>query len=305
MKESSSPTGVAHGASLVDGAILRRLGQMQLVFRPRLSSYQQGERRSSRRGSSLEFVDHREYVHGDDPRQIDWNVYGRLNQLVLKQYEDENRLHVHLLLDASRSMAWGTPQKLAYACQLAAALGYTALASADRLEVHVPGNTESHLGPGSGRGAVTLLWQFLERVRDGVGANPLSLAQALQVVKMRQKRAGLVLILSDCFDASFEQIVAALRQRRQEVVLLQILSPEELRPALEGDFRLVDSETEDAVEVTLDRRALEAYQRRLEEWLEGIRSFCRKQGASYCLVDTGKPLAQVLFHDLPEHGVLR
>lgn len=304
MNETSSRIEGAHGASLVNGELLRRLGQMRLVFRPRLSSYQQGERRSSRRGSSLEFVDHREYVHGDDLRQIDWNVYGRLNQLVLKRYEDENRLHVHLILDASRSMAWGNPRKLTYACHLAAALGYTALSSADRLEVHVPGTTEDHLGPGSGRGTVTVLWQFLERVGDGAGTDSSLLAQALQAVGKRQKRA-LVLILSDCFDASYEQVVVVLRQRRHEVALLQILSPEELQPTLEGDFRLVDSETEDAVEVTLDRRALEAYQRRLTEWLESIRSFCQRQGANYCLVNTGKPLAQVLFRDLPEHGILR
>ncbi|MCL4509134.1 MAG: DUF58 domain-containing protein [Chloroflexi bacterium] len=294
------------GAGLLEPGIVPRLTQLQLVYRRRLVSSLQGERRSLRRGTSIEFVDHREYVNGDDLRQIDWNVYGRLNQLVLKRYEDEERLTVHLILDGSQSMAWGTSGKLAFTCQLAGALGLVALNSADVVEAYAPGTLEEHVGPIRGKGSIGTFWRFLQRLRDRAQAGSLPLSDVLSRLRKRHSAPGLLVVFSDLFDVTgYEEQLVLLRQQRHEVMVFHTLAPEELRPAIEGDYRLIDSESGEPVEVTIDSRALAAYHERLENWQGEVASFCRKHGIGYFVVDTGCPLAQVLFRDLQKWGVLR
>ena len=281
-----------------------RRERLSLVNRRRLASSTKGERRSVRRGSSLEFVDYRQYTPGDDLRQIDWNVYGRLDNLVLKLFEDEEVLAVHLLIDKSRSMDWGAPNKLAYARSVAAALGYVALSGYDTVEALQFGRLlQEHYGPGRGRSGVAGLFRFL---RDSAGsAGDTDLDASMRAFAARRQPPGLVLLFSDLLDpAGYERPLARLRQAHHEVLLFQVLCPEELRPSVEGDLRLVDRESGEAVEVTLDRRALEDYGERLAAWTAGIAEFCRRHGIGYHRLDSGRPLEQVLFRDLRERGVL-
>src|SRR5438128_1460943 len=120
---------------LLPPELLRRLEQFQLLAARRAKSAARGERRSRARGQSVEFADYRNYVPGDDFRYLDWNLYGRLERLFLKLYEEERELPVRIFLDASESMTFGEPRKFAFARQIAAAIGYVALLGFDRVRV--------------------------------------------------------------------------------------------------------------------------------------------------------------------------
>src|SRR5215470_12220764 len=121
--------------ALLTPELLRRLEQFQILAARRAKSSAKGERRSRARGQSVEFADYRTYVHGDDFRYLDWNLFGRLERLFLKLYEEERELPVRIFLDASESMTFGVPRKFDFARQVAAAMGYVALSGFDRVSV--------------------------------------------------------------------------------------------------------------------------------------------------------------------------
>src|SRR6476661_10056667 len=153
--------------SLVETKLLERLERLTIISRRRLMGHGKGDRRSIRRGTSIEFVDYRHYVPGDDPRQVDWNIYGRSGGLFVKLFEEEEVLTVHLLLDNSRSMDWGSSNKLLFARRLAAALGYIALVGSTRLLVSAIGeNVEARFGPSWGRREMGGLLRFLEQTES-------------------------------------------------------------------------------------------------------------------------------------------
>src|SRR5438874_10987546 len=156
---------MANPQTLLDGAFARRLERLTLVSRKRMVGQGQGDRRSLRKGSSLEFADYRHYVEGDDPARVDWNIYSRTDTLFVRLYEEEEVLNVHLLVDASRSMDWGEPSKLRYARRLAATLGYVALDASNRLFVWPLSASVSSYGPSSGRGRASAMLQFLDDFR--------------------------------------------------------------------------------------------------------------------------------------------
>src|SRR5947208_4567031 len=122
-------------SALLSAELLRQLEQFQLLAARRAKSSSKGERRSRSRGQSVEFADYRTYVHGDDFRYLDWNLYGRLERLFLKLYEEERELPVRIFLDSSESMTFGEPRKFDFARQVAAAVGYVALSWVDRVSV--------------------------------------------------------------------------------------------------------------------------------------------------------------------------
>src|SRR5919202_3689637 len=194
--------------TLLDPTLARRLERLSLVSRKRLVGQGQGDRRSLRKGSSLEFADYRHYVDGDDPARVDWNIYSRTNTLFVRLYEEEEVLNVHLLLDASRSMDWGDPAKLRYARRLAAALGYIALSAANRLYVWPLSASASSFGPAWGRGRAGPMLTFIDDFRPSQAATPAvaglgsppDLEQALGTFSSRA--AGLSVLISDLLSPS-------------------------------------------------------------------------------------------------------
>src|ERR1700694_6064142 len=164
---------MANPQTLLDGAFARRLERLALVSRKRLVGEAQGDRRSLRKGSSLEFADYRHAVEGDDPARVDWNIYSRTDTLFVRLYEDEEVLNVHLLVDASRSMDWGDPPKLRYARRLAAALGFVALNASNRLFVWPLSASAPAYGPAWGRGRAGPMLSFLEDVRSAQPSTPI------------------------------------------------------------------------------------------------------------------------------------
>jgi uncharacterized protein (DUF58 family) len=302
---------VATPQTLLDGALARRLERLTLVSRKRLIGQGQGDRRSLRKGSSLEFADYRHYVEGDDPARVDWNIFSRTDTLFVRLYEEEEVLNVHLLVDASRSMDWGDPPKLRYARRAAAALGYVALNASNRLQVWPLNANVTAYGPAWGRGRAGAMLEFMEDVRPGQASTPVvfgapasppDLDQSLTTFTSRA--GGLVILLSDLLSPSWEKALGRLAARSGDVVVLHVLSPQELRPALGGDVRLIDRESGAAVSVTLNNDAIRLYGQRLDECRRTIESFCARHGVGYVPIDTSMPLETLLFDVLRRRGVV-
>jgi uncharacterized protein (DUF58 family) len=296
---------------LIDGQLARRLERLTLLSRRRIISQGQGDRRSLRKGASLEFADYRHYVEGDDPARVDWNIYSRTDTLFVRLYEEEEVLNVHILIDASRSMEWGEPAKLRYARRLAAALGYVALNASNRLYMWPLNASSTSFGPAWGRGRAGPMLAFLDDFRSlqattplvaGFGAPP-DLEQSLNSFSSRT--AGLVVLLSDLLSPSWERALGRLTSRSSDIVILHVLAPQELRPTLGGDVRLIDRETGASVSVTLNNDAIRLYGQRLSDWRQQVESFCARHGMSYVAIDTAIPLESMVFDVLRRRGVVR
>lgn len=302
---------MAQQQTLLDANLAKRLERLTLVCRKRLIAHGQGDRRSLRKGSSLEFADFRHYVEGDDPARVDWNIYSRTDTLFVRLYEEEEVLNVHLLVDASRSMDWGDPSKLRYARRLAAALGYVALNASNRLFVWPLSASASAYGPAWGRGRTSAMLSFMDDFRPaqlatpifGTPSGPSDLDQALN--SFTSRAAGLVVLLSDLLSPSWEKALTRLAARSGDVVVLHTLSPQELRPTLGGDVRLIDRESGAAVSVTLNNDAIRLYGQRLDEWRRQIESFCARHGLGYVPIDTSTPMESLVFEVFRRRGVVR
>jgi uncharacterized protein (DUF58 family) len=299
---------------LFDEPFLRRLEGLAVAYRRAASSQIQGERRSSQRGQSVEFSDFRPYVPGDDFRRIDWNAYARLERLFLKLFIEEQDLTVHILIDNSQSMDWGEPNKLDYAARVAGALGYITLASLDRVTVTALGlngpTARRYLPPLRGKGSALSLFDFLqsmtgEQAKRSRSKTPAAPAAALGAYSAGAGRPGALLLLSDLMDDGWKPSLNRLAGRGFEVSLLHILSPDEMNPGIEGDFRLIDSETEAGVELSASFETLERYQQTLAGWQADWRSFCASRNMHYLPVVSSQPLEELLFARLPQQGVLQ
>lgn len=289
--------------ALLDPALLRQLSRLEILTRRVERGALAGERLSSALGRSLNFAQHREYVFGDDLRLIDWNVYARHERFVVKQFEAEADLQLYLLLDQSASMDFGTPTKAYRAQQIAAALGYVALAGLDR--VHAYGLADGLVGalPGlRGRSQLATLTAFLERLPVGGGTD---LFAAVRAFGAADPLPGLVVLHSDCWDLRrFQDTVRFLRFRKHEVVVLQIVTPEELEPELFGDLELVDSESGARVELTATPHAVEQYRRAVRRATRTMRRFVTRQGGRFFQVTTATPVEDIVRDVLLRHGVL-
>jgi len=306
-------------SSLLTPALLRRLEQFQLLAQRRAKSSAKGERRSKARGQSVEFADHRNYVAGDDFRYLDWNLYGRLDRLFLKLYEEERELPVTLFLDASESMTFGEPRKFDFARQIAAAAGYVALCGFDRVSV-IPfpdrpaGNGDSRPGEATlelaargalrsvrGRKSSMQYFQNLGYLTAGGGA---SLNEALRRGALQVRQAGVAIVLSDFLDpAGYEPGLAALLGRGFQINAVQILAPEELNPATYGDLRLIDSENGAEQEVTFGKYRLNAYKKTVEKFCQRLREFCQARGISFFMAGSDTDLQDLLLKQLREAEV--
>jgi len=281
---------------LFDEGLMRRLERLQLVSNRTHGAASHGGRRSKQRGTSVEFADYREYTHGDDLRQIDWNVYGRSERLFIKLREDEEALTVHLLVDCSRSMDYGRHNKLHYARRLAGALGYAALASQDRVEA--AGFSErvtSHLAPLRAKAQTGRLFNFLSDLRP-TGATDLT--SALRAYAAMHRRSGLVFLVSDLLNPGGLEGLAALLDRGFEAVLLHVLDPLETDPEASGEVELYDRENGERLRLSLDEATVDAYRRRMSSWIEETEAFCAKRLVRYVTISTAMPLDDLVFRHL-------
>lgn len=291
-------------ANLVSPELLAQLERLELVSRKIFRGRLKGERRSRRKGQSVEFADFRNYVPGDDLRFLDWNLYARLDKLFLKLFLEEEDLHFFALIDASTSMDFGTPTKLHYAKQLAAALGFIGLIRADRIKVEALGGARKEAGPVlRGRRNLWRLLEYLDGVRPGLN---VPLADSIKEFCLRSTGKGILVLLTDLLDKSgYEQALRVLLAQKMDVYVMHILSPEELNPDLQGDLRLVDSEDGDSAEITVSRPLLDRYQQTLAAFLTGARDYCNRRGMTYIPVNTQVPVTDVVTKYLRQRGLVR
>ncbi len=293
----------------LDGETLARLERLSVVAKTRIRGTMQGKRRSYQPGASLDFADYRLYTPGDDVRAIDWNVYGRSGKPFVKLFLDEQELPIRLWVDVSASMntggeSSGGENKLVYAKRLAASVGYMALCGYDRVAAGVFGETVSaSVPPMRGRGAAPRLFRFLaeaEPERTGHLYRSLSAPGALP------RQPGMTWVFSDfLYESGVRETLNVLQAAKQDVVVVQVLSPEELRPALSGDLRLVDVETGEGKEVAMSAKVLGAYRDALDAYTESLRRFCRERNMAYALASTDAPALDWIASALRGAGVLQ
>jgi uncharacterized protein (DUF58 family) len=289
--------------TVFDEGFLRQLERLLLLLKSPVRGGLKGGRRSVKRGQSVEFADYRDYALGDDLRQLDWNVYARLEKLFVKLFVEEEDVTITILIDASASMATGSPEKLLFAKRAAAALGYIGLASEDRVAISSLGGRMARRQTSlRGSGRVFRLLSNLSAIAPAEG--PTDLVAAARHAAAQLSGRGVVVLLSDLLDSAADRVIRELAATRSELIILHILSPEELDPAFEGDLRLVDMETGEGVEITADLVTIDAYRERLAAWKTGFADLAAKRRASYVDLSSDVPLNDLIFAELRRRRVL-
>lgn len=294
----------AKADELLDPAFMNRLDQLSLVSRKIFAGKMRGERLSKRRGDSVEFADYRNYVVGDDLRFLDWNIFARLERLFIKLFLQEEDLHVSLLIDVSKSMDWGEPNKGLYTRRIAAAIAYIGLLNFDRVSLYAYSNgLQYELAGVRGRRLMFKVVDFLTKIEyDG----PSNLAATGKQFAIRHPQQGIVLVLSDFFEKSgYEEGLRYLLARHYDTYAVQALSPEEIDPMLAGDLRLTDVEDGDAAEVTISRALINRYKRNLEAYCGGLREYCTRRGVNYLFTNTKVPFDQIVLSYFRQRGLLK
>ena len=288
---------------LFDSEFLKRLEYLSLVSRRVFRGQLLAQRRTKQLGGGIEFADHREYSPGDDLRYLDWNIYARYGDVLLKRFQEEEDLHVYLLLDVSRSMSNGSSEKFDYARRVAAALSYIALADLDRVSILAYADDVKDVLPLTrGKDRILTVLRFLENLEtSGAGTRLNSVAKTLV---HRAQRTGLVVILSDLYDQEgFRQGVDLLRYRRFEPHLIQLHTVDEANPTWLGDIELEEVETGDRRKITITERKLRQYKQLFEEFLKSIDTYCRTYSLSCTRTTTDVPFDELILRMMRAAGV--
>jgi uncharacterized protein (DUF58 family) len=291
-------------SSLLTPEFLAQLERLDLVSRKIFRGRMKGDRRSKRKGQSVEFADFRSYVHGDDLRFVDWNTYARLDRLFLKLFLEEEDLRFYVLIDASRSMSFGSPTKLDCARRLAAALSYIALARGDRVRIETLGQTAASPGPiFRGRRSLFQMFDYLAEIQPG---ETTSLAEGAKNFCLRNPGKGILVVVSDLMDkAGYETALRFLASQQMDIYLLHVLSVEEMEPEIAGDLKLVDCEDQQVAEITTSAALLNRYKKTLTAFIESAKNYCTRRGINYLLVRNDLPVEQLVMHYLRARGLVR
>jgi uncharacterized protein (DUF58 family) len=291
-------------SELLSPDLMAQLERLELVTRKIFRGRLKGERRSKRKGQSVEFADFRNYVAGDDLRTLDWNLYARLDKLIVKLFLEEEDLHFYTLIDASRSMDFGTPTKLAYAKQLAASLGFVGLIRADRVCIETLGQGPHQRGPTlRGRKSV---WQMLEHLDTIQAGETTNLAEGVRNFATRNSGRGIVVLISDLMDKEgYEPVLRFLASQQMDTFVIHVLSQEELEPDVTGDLKLLDCEDGDEAEITVSVPLLSRYQQTLNAFVSGAQKFCSQRGMNYLLTNNQTPVKELIATYLRQRGLVR
>jgi len=289
---------------LLDPKFMARLDSLDLISRKILQGKLQGERRSKRRGQSVEFADHRPYVVGDDLRFVDWNIYGRLEQLFLKLFIEEQDLTIHILTDTSASMGVGEPSKDLFARRLTAALGYISLVNNNRLTVSLFGDgMRLQLANMRGRNYLPQMAELLLTTEcDGFS----DFEKACRDAAAGRIGVGVTIVISDfLFKQGYDAALRRLIGGRYDLYVIQVLSPQEISPDLAGDLKLLDVEDADAAEITVSSALLKYYKRNLAAYCDELKDFCTNRGASYVRANSADSVELLVLNYLRRVRLLR
>ncbi len=294
----------AESDPLLDPLFMAKLEQLELVSRRVFVGQMKGERRSKRKGSSVEFAEHRNYASGDDLRHIDWNVYGRLDRLFLKLFLEEEDLHVHTLIDVSRSMDFGTPTKLRYAKQVAAALAFIGLVNHDRVQLDAY-STRLDQGIHGIRGR-SQMWRIVRYLEALEPSGSSDFTAAARQFALRTTRKGVVVVVSDLLDKNgYQEALRYLLAKNLDIFLIHILAQEEVKPDLTGDLKLIDAEDGDIADVTMSAGLLKRYEETLNAFVGGCKAWCMARGITYIFTTNQNPFDRLILSYLRDRGLVR
>lgn len=289
---------------LLDPEFMNKLDQLELISRKIFAGKMRGERKSKRKGESVEFADYRSYVSGDDLRFLDWNIYARLNSLFIKLFLQEEDLHISLLVDTSKSMDIGDPNKGLYARRVAAAIAYIGLCNFDRISLYAYADgLQYELRGVRGRRLMFKVVDFLTEIQcDGTS----NFTAACRQFATRHTQPGIVIMLSDFFEkGGYEAGFRYLLGRKYDLYALQILSPEEIEPTLVGDLQLKDIEDDDLADVTISRALINRYKRNLHAYCGALKDYCGARGINYMFTDTKVPFDHIVLSYFRKRGLIK
>ncbi len=292
---------------LIDSTLMAKLDQVDILSRKIFAGKLQGERRSKKRGVSVEFADYRHYVHGDDLRFVDWNIYARLDKLFLKMFLEEEDLSLIIALDCSASMDWGDPNKFFFMQRLAMALGYIGLINHNRVTLYAFNDEEVlPLSSLRGRRRTKEIGQWLLDL-EVMGSSEFD--QAMRTIALNRQGKGVMIILSDfLFKEGYEQGLRYLSGRGFDTFALQVLSPQEIDPGkhgMTGDLRLTDTEDDDTADVTVSAPLLRRYRTNLDAYCGNLREFCVRRNMTHVMIDTATDLTTLILEYLRQRGLLK
>lgn len=294
---------------LIQPALMSRLTQLDVASRKIFAGKLKGERRSKKRGESVEFADHRSYVSGDDLRHIDWNLFARLDQLFLKLFLEEEDLSLHIVIDSSASNDCGEPNKFLFMQQLAMALSYIGLVNLNRVAISAIGSDE-----GGGTGLTTIrdlrgrrrvqdLSQFLCKLEPS-GTTPFT--EACKRIALTRRGKGVMVVLSDFFiKEGYETGLRLLVGHGYDLFAIQVLSPEEVEPKITGDLRLKDVEDADLAEVTISAPLLKRYKANLAAYCDQLHQFCARRDIVHMTVKSDTAVDVFVLDYLRKRGLLK
>jgi len=290
-------------AGLTSSAFLAELEGLRIMSRKVFRGQMRGERRSKNKGQSVEFVDFRPYLIGDDLRRIDWNLYGRLERHYVKLFEEEEDLRLYVILDTSASMGYGTPPKFDHARRLAAALAHITLSNHETVAVSVfSAGYGTITTPTRGKGKIHPILRKLAQLQP---AGRTELGQAVARFAAATRKSGLVCVISDFLIPEGLEVLAPLSSLGHQVELVQVLAPEEANPKLTGDLELIDSETNEALEVSLGAAVMRKYHARLAALQAQLRSFALRLGGDFFICNTAVPLKDFVLGELRRGRLVR
>ncbi|MFI4871248.1 MAG: DUF58 domain-containing protein [Phycisphaerales bacterium JB061] len=318
MLRTPSQTRPASLEDLLDTKLLARLDALDISSRKVFRGKLKGERRSKKRGESVEFADHRPYVVGDDLRHIDWNVFGRLDTLFMKLFMEEEDLSLHLVLDCSASSDTGEPNKLLFMQRVAMALGYIGLVKYNRVAVSAIGARLGDEGEAGlvqslrdmrGKRRVHDMSRFICDLRPDTGgdeSSPASFGEACRRIALSRRGKGIMVILSDMLiKEGYEDGLRMLVGRGYDLFVIQTLSPQELDPSITGDLRLKDIEDGDKAEITMSAPLLKKYKKTLAAYTNQLRDFCARREIMLVTVPSDTAVDTMVLDHLRRRGVVK
>lgn len=296
-------------SSYLNDQFFSRLETLSLNLRSNLAGYFGGKHLVNTYGQTVEFADFREYQLGDDIRRIDWNLYSRFEKYFLKLFTDERQMQVQIFLDCSASMGKDNPQKAGYAIGAAAALGFLSVQNMDKLSFNLMRDTRSEnpFGTIIGKNA---FFRAISSFDSMEFSDDVDIEACIKNCPDTSTGNGLTVIVSDFFtESNWKKAVDYLCYKRRQVLLVQIMSPEEVDPSYDGRVNLIDSESVDLsdtknMRIKITRSMQKAYDEALADFKQDIKTFCSKRGVDFISVRTDQPIERVLFSELLKVGIM-
>ncbi|MDD7792889.1 DUF58 domain-containing protein [Clostridium sp. 'White wine YQ'] len=287
---------------LFNEEFFKQLQNLKLILNTPISSGFTGGRRSREKGVSVEFSDYREYSPGDDFRRVDWNAYGRFNKLYLKLFMEEREAIFNIFIDTSKSMDYGVFNKAELALRLSGALSYMILNYNDRVKIHEI-SEEVKYGKINISGKLGVS-KILCALKGMEFRGKSSLIESVKRADILGR--GVSILISDFYNMeTLRDTLVYLRHKKQEVILIQILSKEELEPSIRGDIKLKNIEDmQENLDISIYGKALSLYKEKLKDFKEEVQRISKKYGVKYIFTSSENSLEKIIFKELAIKGVI-